>query len=41
MGPVGHLEIKKQIMMNQEVLGEDFRGRNVNIWVTRIKAKIN
>lgn len=27
MEPVGHLEIKKQIMMNQEVWGEDFEGK--------------
>ena len=30
MEPVGHLEIKKQIMMNQEVLGEDFGGKMSN-----------
>ena len=27
MEPEGHLEIKKQIMMNQEVWGEDFGGK--------------
>lgn len=32
MEPEGHLEIKKQIRMNQEALGEDFFfGRNVKI----------
>lgn len=33
MEPVGHLEIKKQIRMNQEVWGEDFFRGNVKIKV--------
>ena len=37
MEPVGHLEIKKQIMMNQEVWGEDFLGGNVKIRARRIR----
>lgn len=40
MEPEGHLEIKKQIMMNREVWGEDFflGGGNVKIRARRFRV---
>ena len=39
MEPVGHLEIKKQIMMNGAVLGEDFVGKKVSKYILESLGK--